>query len=501
VQRSSGIARHAQAFADGIIETVREPLLVLDHDLKIMRANKAFFTAFGVRSEDAQNHAVTEVGDDFWKSAELNDRLSGVLTRDEPFDLEVVHAPETQGRRIYCLNGRRFAGNEGLNSLIVLSFDDITEARARTESLLADGLRMKEFLAMLAHELRNPLAPISYAVGLLKRGAADKTGLYEMIERQTTRLVRLVDDLLDVARISRGLIELQREPVDLRTTIRNAVKAGQERVELRQHKLSLSLPLHAVNVDGDGVRLEQVMTNLLENAVKYTEPGGEISVILAASDTDAILTVSDNGIGIEPEALEHIFDLFNQVDSSLSRSGGGLGLGLTVVRRILELHGATIEATSAGLGAGSRFIVRIPLLTVPKHVARPAQVEEIGLDASVSRRVLIVDDNKDSAECVAMMVRTWGHEALVVHDATHALAVAESFSADAALLDIGLPDMDGHALGKRLRELSAGRKLLLLALTGYGRAEDRAASLDAGFDAHLVKPVDPDVLETLLAAQ
>jgi CheY-like chemotaxis protein len=243
------------------------------------------------------------------------------------------------------------------------------------------------------------------------------------------------------------------------------------------------------------------MTNLLENAVKYTEPGGEISVILAASDADAILTVSDNGIGMEPEALEHIFDLFNQVDSSLSRSGGGLGLGLTVVRRILELHGATIEATSAGLGAGSRFIVRIPLLTVPKHVARPAQVEEIGLDASVSRRVLIVDDNKDSAECVAMMVRTWGHEALVVHDATHALAVAESFSADAALLDIGLPDMDGHALGKRLRELSAGRKLLLLALTGYGRAEDRAASLDAGFDAHLVKPVDPDVLETLLAAQ
>jgi CheY-like chemotaxis protein/two-component sensor histidine kinase len=288
-------------------------------------------------------------------------------------------------------------------------------------------------------------------------------------------------------------------PVDLATLARQAIEANRARADQRQHALTSSIPDAPVCVNGDTVRLEQVISNLLENAIKYTNPGGRISVALAAEGGDAVLSVADNGIGLEPGAHERIFELFTQVDRSLARTGGGLGLGLTVVRRVLEMHGGRIEAHSAGLGTGTEFVVRIPLLPssrLPKQNEGHAHAAAAELR---TRRVLIVDDNVDSAESMALLVRLWGHEVHVVHDATAALDRIDDFKPEAALVDIGLPGMNGYELARRLRAASNGSNLQLIAMTGYGRAEDRAAAREAGFDVHLVKPAEPDELERVLA--
>ncbi len=268
------------------------------------------------------------------------------------------------------MNARKIPGDCGRAELILLGVEDVTERRANAAQLLEANQRKDEFLAMLAHELRNPLAPIAHAIHLLRRHAASVSPakLYDLIERQTTRLIRLVDELLDVARISRGLIELKRDTVDLAEAVQHAVDANRGRITERQHKLSVSLSETPVCVNGDPIRLEQIVSNLLENAARYTEPGGRLEVKLREENDQALLSVSDNGIGLAPDTLESIFDLFTQVDRSLARSGGGLGIGLTLVRRVLDLHGGTIEAHSAGLGHGTQFIVRLPV--VPPKSAR-----------------------------------------------------------------------------------------------------------------------------------
>jgi two-component system, chemotaxis family, CheB/CheR fusion protein len=499
LDKARRIADRARAYADGIVETVREPLLVLDAELRILRANAAFHTVFNLRPEVAENRLFCEIGDEQWNTTRLREQLTLVLSRGEPMvDLELPFTQKGLGHRLLCLNARRISGDSERAALILLSIEDVTEPHAKAESLREGSRRKDEFLAMLAHELRNPLGPITHAVHLLKRGSPDAPRLYEMLERQTARLVRLVDELLDVARISRGLIELKREPVDLVPIVRSAVEASRPRLEQREHTLSLSLAEKLLCVDGDAVRLEQVISNLIENAIKYTNPGGHLSVSLTEAGGDAVLSVADSGIGLESDSLERIFDLFTQVDSSLARSGGGLGLGLTLVRRVLEMHSGRIEAHSAGLGKGSEFVVRIPLLpTTPLREGNvPTQSSE---STRVLRRVLIVDDNVDSAESVAMLIRSWGHEAYVAHTAMSALELAERFAPESALLDIGLPDMDGYALARRLRAQDTSGNLQLVAMTGYGRAEDRTAARDAGFDVHLVKPAEPDELAGVLA--
>ena len=422
-------------------------------------------------------------------------------------DAEVLIERPGGSRVTVVVNVRSLKDEHGAITGAINCFYDVTERKQAEEQLReyaaqlgTTSQRKDEFLAMLAHELRNPLAPITHAVHLLQAHHSEPASLklYEMIGRQMQRLVRLVDELLDVARISRGLITVQHDSLDLVTVVRQAAEANRARLEQSHHAFSLIVPDAPVFIDGDAVRLEQVVCNLLENAAKYTPPGGQITLTLAREAGEALLSVRDTGIGISPEMLDGIFSLFTQVDRSLSRSGGGLGLGLTVVRRLLELHGGRIEARSAGIDAGSEFIVRLPLLPAGASIAAPAPRAPVS-DAGPSRRVLIVDDNADAAQSMALLARSWGHEVATARDGPEALELAQSFRPETALVDIGLPGMDGYELARRLRQAPEQHSLQLVAMTGYGRSEDQEAARAAGFDVHLVKPAKIEELQQLLA--
>lgn len=490
-------SERARAYADGIVETVRESLVVLDGERKILRVNKAFTLEFGVQPEQVQGRSLDDVSVELWNQL-LDGQLSAVLSAEpaaSDFEL-VVNLPE-EGRRVLSLSARKIAGDAERVELILLAIEDITERRARTDMLRNDSRRKDEFLATLAHELRNPLGAITHAVHLLVRGTAEHSGrLHLMIERQTRRLVRLVDDMLDVARIGRDLIEVKRQPLDLTLLVNNAAEAAAGRLEERNHVLSVSTPSAPVYVNGDAVRLEQVVSNLLENAIKYTEPGGRIVILLTEEGSTAVLRVIDNGIGLAPEAFERVFSLFAQIDSSADGSSGGLGLGLTVVRRVLELHGGSIHAWSAGLGQGSEFTVRLPLLEHPAEVSTDSLPEVASDGSAAARRIVIVDGNADSAEAMAMLFALWGHEVRLASDASSAHAVIAEFVPDTAFIDVNLPGVDGYELARRLR---VEPDLRLIALTGYGRPEDRKRAHEAGFSAHLVKPATPDELLQILA--
>jgi two-component system CheB/CheR fusion protein len=502
VLKARETSERARAYAEAIINTVREPLMVLDGELTILRANQAFYTDFKARREETEGHRLAELDVAQWNLPLLLEQLRAVMTDNaviNNYELQYALLPGGTPRTLR-VNARKISGDGDRAELILLAVEDVTERLATAAQLLEANQRKDEFLAMLAHELRNPLTPIAHAIHLLRGHAASVSPakLYDLIERQTTRLIRLVDELLDVARISRGHIELKRDTVDLAEAVQHAVEAGRARITERQHELSVSLSETPVCVNGDPIRLEQVVANLLENAAKYTEPGGRLEVKLRAENSHALLSVSDNGIGLAPDALDSIFDLFTQVDNSLARSGGGLGIGLTLVRRVLALHGGTIEAHSAGLGHGTQFIVRLPMVP-PKSVRKTnfhAAPSSTAPDAP-ARRVLIVDDNADSGDSLALLASAWGHEVAVARDGPSALTLAKEFQPDRALVDIGLPGMNGYELAQRLRE--AHPHLYLVAMTGYGREEDRKAAHGAGFDLHCVKPVDVERLEELLA--
>jgi two-component system CheB/CheR fusion protein len=504
LEKARALSERAREYADAIIETVREPLLVLESDLKIVRANRAYYGDFSVGREETEGRLLYEIGNGQWNVAELREKLDAVLARGSPMincDVEVSTGFHTPGRRSLSLSARKIPGHGERGDLILLAIEDVTERLARRNVLIEESRHKDEFLAMLAHELRNPLAPIVHALQLLHPLTTDPAAarLNMMIERQSQRLVRLVDDLLDVARINRGVITLKRERVELCAVARQTAEASRTRMEERHQELSLSLPERPMIVNGDPVRLEQVIANLLDNATKYTERGGTIWLALAQEGNEAVLSVKDSGIGLAPEMLERIFEPFTQVDHSLGRSSGGLGLGLSVVRRLLQLHGGRIEARSAGLGQGSEFIVRLPLAAAnPAHPHSEQRPAEPPAKPVPRRRVLIVDDNADAAQTLALLVRNWGHEVAVARDGPEALARAETLEPDVALVDIGLPGMLGHELAGRLRAQPRYRDLLLAAVTGYGRAQDREAALRAGFDAYLVKPVDLGELEKLL---
>jgi signal transduction histidine kinase/ActR/RegA family two-component response regulator len=360
--------------------------------------------------------------------------------------------------------------------------------------------RKDEFLAMLAHELRNPLAPVRNGLQILKMGAdpASVERAREMMERQVAHLVRMVDDLMDVSRIMRGKVELRREPVDLATVVGRAVETAQPAVDAAGHQLTVVLPDEPLRVNGDLVRLTQVLSNLLVNASKYSDRAGRITVTAGRSGEEAVLGVKDTGVGIAPADLSRIFELFAQVDRSVSRSQGGLGIGLTLVRRLVEMHGGTVAAHSEGPGRGSEFVVRLPVLTTTRTAGG---VRADGPSAAVPRRrVLVVDDNVDAAESLAMLLRLADHEVRTAHDGPAGLAAAAEFRPDLIVLDIGLPGMTGYDVARRLREMPEFRSTTLAAMTGWGQEEDRRRSREAGFDHHLVKPVDPAVLEELLTS-
>ena len=374
------------------------------------------------------------------------------------------------------------------------------ELRRRAEELLAADRRKDQFLAMLAHELRNPLAPIRNAVELMRQvETIDPTfqPSREMVERQVKHLGRLVDDLLDVSRITQGSIRLRKEVVDVGTIVQRAVEGSRPLIESRAHTVSLRLPAEPLRLEADATRLEQVISNLLNNAAKYTMPGGQIWVTAVREGEEAVVRVRDTGIGVPPDVLDRVFEPFVQQSSgSLARTEGGLGVGLTLVRSLVEMHGGQVEASSAGLGQGSEFVVRLPA-QLPAEATLPA--EPAAANAPRPLRVLVVEDNIDAAESLATLLRLWNHDVSVVHDGRTALEAAREQQPEVVLLDIGLPGLDGYQVARRLREELHLDHTLLVAMTGYGQPEDRRRSREAGIQYHFVKPVEPLVLRNLLA--
>jgi PAS domain S-box-containing protein len=436
---------------------------------------------------------------------------AGEVERREPPSLgekvtgDLVRVPITSRRRalgaitVVSAGGRRPYGPPDVEVLRELaSRAAMALENARLFEAAQEATRRKDqFLAMLGHELRNPLAPIVTALELMKlRGDPSHGREREVIERQVGHLVRLVDDLLDVARLTRGLIRLSRAPVETATVVGKAVEMAAPILEERGHRLVLDVPREGLRVDGDLVRLAQVVVNLLTNAAKYTEPGGEVSVAARRVGREVEIAVSDDGIGIDEPMLQKIFDLFVQGQQALDRSEGGLGIGLTLVRSLVDMHGGRVTAHSEGLGTGSTFTVTLPTVEARAEAPTPAARRPI---EGASRRVLVVDDNEDAALILGDALRAAGHEVEIAHDGPGAIYAMGRFDAEIALLDIGLPVMDGYELARRLRDSPRGSALRLIAVTGYGAEEDQRRTREAGFEHHFVKPLDLDDLLVALA--
>lgn len=374
--------------------------------------------------------------------------------------------------------------------------------RERAERLQEADRRKDEFLATLAHELRNPLAPIRNSIELLRRADANSDVIGKachVMERQVVQLVRLVDDLLDISRITSGKIKLRMERVELAAILRSAIEDSRSHIETHSHELTVELPNHPVYLYADSVRLCQIFTNLLNNSAKYTNNGGHIWLNAQQLDGESIVTIRDNGIGIAVEHLPRLFEIFSQAEPALERSQGGLGIGLALVRGLVELHGGTIEARSDGLNTGSEFIVRLPSNDTPGEWERKATEGERNLPGSPRpMRILVVDDNRDAADSLGQMLRIAGHETATAYDGMEAIEVATTFRPEVVVLDIGLPKMNGFEVARRIREQPWGKDLALLALTGWGQIEDKRRALESGFDHHLTKPVDPIAFDQLL---
>ncbi len=373
---------------------------------------------------------------------------------------------------------------------------DLSEQR-RIEDLEAEGKRILEFIAMLSHELRNPLGPIRNAVSILKLpdGRQHTARCADMIGRQVTQLTRLVDDLMDVSRITTGKIEIERLPLEINTLVQMAVDSMRSVLDAQHHTIDLRLAPQAVFVDGDSVRLTQVLVNLLGNAAKYTAPRGHIEISVTRNHSAVRVEVSDNGVGMSQSLLERAFEPFVQGERSLARPEGGLGIGLTLVKKLVELHAGSVVASSPGRGQGTRFTVTLPLARNEAHVVAGVA----GAPSGDRRSVLVVDDNRDAAESLMLLLQASGHDVLVAFSGGEALEIAADRPLSAVLLDIGLPDISGYELARRMHELPAFQSTRIIATTGYGRAGDRKASSDAGFEAHLVKPIDYEEVLRLIA--
>ena len=379
---------------------------------------------------------------------------------------------------------------------------DITP-RKRAEVALRDADRRKdEFLAILAHELRNPLAPIRnslHILRLLSEQDADAKQLTELMERQVNQMVRLIDDLLEVSRITSGKIELRKEAIEIASLVRTAVETSRPLIEAAGHQLVVALPPEPLTLHGDPVRLAQVFANLLNNAAKYTQAGGRIWFTIRREGASATVSVRDTGVGIPSDMLPRVFDLFRQIDRHAGQAQGGLGIGLTLVKSLVELHGGTVNAYSEGNGRGSEFVVHLPLAAEPAYAGSRKSATSSTL-ALAPKRVLVVDDNRDAAESLGMLLTMLGATVHVSYSGEDALKALATHKPSVVLLDIGMPEMDGYEVARRIRELPDFREITLIALTGWGQEKDRRRSRRAGFDFHLTKPANVDALETLLVS-
>ena len=424
-------------------------------------------------------------------------------------DFSVEHVFEHIGKKTMLLNARRLIRATDQTPMILLAIEDITE-RSRLEDELRQiaaamseaDRRKNEFLALLAHELRNPLAPIRSAVQLMQLTndpEANKTAT-GIVERQVDQMVRLVDDLLDVSRISRGKIELRKQRIDLTSVVKQAIEDTRPLVKSMGHELTVTLPPEPVYLNADRTRLVQVLGNLLNNACKFTDMGGRISLTVEVVDGEAVITIRDNGIGIAAEQLPSIFEMFVQADTSMERSVSGLGIGLALVKNMLEKHGGTVGVQSHGLGRGSTFVVRMAIME-STALAPAAGVEGGGPDLTTVQRILVVDDNVDAAMMLERLLQLNGKQTRVAHSGLDALEVAEQFRPHLILLDIGLPKLNGYEVCRRIRQQPWGKDMVVIALTGWGQEEDRKRSKEAGFNAHFVKPLEREALMLVLAGK
>jgi signal transduction histidine kinase len=434
--------------------------------------------------------------------AQANQRLAEANTT---LQAEKTRELETLNRVLQRANQELEAANRSAQT-------EIAE-RARIELALKEADRHKdEFLAMLAHELRNPLAPIHNAVQLMHRQSFTDPQLAwsrDVIGRQLAHLTRLVDDLLDVSRITRGKINLNKEVIELETLMTRTVETVQPLIDERGHTLTVDVPKGMLAVLGDPTRLVQAIGNVLSNAAKYTERGGRITLAVAESDTELVIRVSDNGIGIPADLMPMIFNLFTQLDRASGAAQSGLGIGLALVQRLVEMHGGSVTARSDGLGHGSEFVIRLPLFIRERiESGQPLQqlsaleqsMTNADLATRTQRRILVADDNNDALESLATLLQLSGHEVYTASNGAVALESAEQHRPEVALLDIGMPKLDGYEVARRIRAQPWGQRITLVALTGWGQDSDRKRSQEAGFDSHLVKPLDLDKLTELLAA-
>jgi PAS domain S-box-containing protein len=614
--------------ADNIVDTVREPMLVLSADLRVRRANRSFYRTFRVTPGETVDRLVYDLGNQQWDIPWLRKLLEEVLPQDTAFDdFEVEHVFPAIGRKYMLLNARRICGKDNQTEFILLAIEDTTERRLaeeakreiesrytslvqnikdhsifmmdldgnittwnaeaeriigyteaeilgrnfsviftpedlqagkpnqelrqaredgraederwhvrkdgrrfwalgivtpmhdaggnltgfskilrdmtdrkRAEEALQEADRHKDvFLATLAHELRNPMVPLRNGLQLLRLttepGAREQARA--MMERQLGQMVRLVDDLLDISRISRNKLELRKARIELWAVVQSAVETARPQIEASGHTLTVTLPPSPVYLHADLTRLAQVFWNLLNNSAKYTEPGGRITLTATLQGTEAVVTVEDTGMGIPAEALPRLFEMFSQVDRNLDRAQGGLGIGLALVKGLTEAHGGTVEVFSAGAGKGSSFVVRLPVSRGVPVREKPSPTD--GAAFGPRRRILVVDDNRDGASSLAMLLAVMGHDTRIAHDGLEGVELAEAFRPDLIVLDIGLPKLNGLDACRRIREQPWAKNVVIAAATGWGQDEDRRRTEEAGFDHHLVKPVDAAALEKLAA--
>jgi PAS domain S-box-containing protein len=532
VRASLGQAIYEREYTKAILNAVIDPLVALDEDLQVHTANRAFYDWFGASREQIQSVPLRNLGDDDWKASTLWSSLKAILSDNRDFQtLELERDFPIMGRRTILLDARRLS-RDGAPQ-VLLSFRDITtrkqveealresegrfrtlfesveglydsaqkelKSRERAEAALRETDRRKdEFLATLAHELRNPLAPIRQAAAISKAATASKEQKlwsHAVIERQVNHMALLLDDLLDISRVTRGTLELRPQMTNLTSIIETAIETARPIIESKRHALKIEIADEPARFAADPMRLAQVLSNLLTNAAKYTDPEGEIRLRATCSADTVTFSVVDNGIGIPADALEEVFAMFSQVKSAQDRSEGGLGIGLAFARGLVHLHGGTLEACSGGSGQGSEFIVNLPRRTLSSALASPVLIQS---GTSVRRRILIADDNRDAADSLAMLLRMEGHDVTVVHDGRQAVATIDSFQPEIVMLDIGMPELNGYEVARHVRQGPLGTLITLIAVTGWGQASDKARAAAAGFNHHFTKPIEPEGLIQML---